>query len=270
MKSQPAHEPTQNTRPATAASAPSPRKSLPSRFGTQRFLTANWRDLFMLNYPVPAETLQPFLPPGTTPDLLEGQAFVNVVAFRFEGLRLIGQPVPLHQDFPEVNLRAFVQKDGQRGVMFLREWVTKPLITFGANLLYNEAYGVCPIRVDEHLDDGYESPRRTGATYRLRVKGEWHKLGWRADADAQFPALAHHDWFKEIPHGYGRLRFTQKALQYDVKHPRWRVYPNLELEVEVDYGKLFGGHWRFLNETPPHSAFVAEGSAVEVYTPRIV
>ncbi len=64
----------------------------------------------MLNYPVGREVLEPFVPAGTTLDTYKGKAYVSVVGFLFRKTRLLGVPVPFHQDFEEVNLRFYVRR----------------------------------------------------------------------------------------------------------------------------------------------------------------
>src|SRR5690349_11602298 len=91
------------------------------------FLTAQWRDLAMLNYNVDPALLQPFVPAGTELDLWNGRAFLSLVGFRFLDTKVRGISFPFHSNFEEVNLRLYVQRrDGlmiKRGVVFIREIV---------------------------------------------------------------------------------------------------------------------------------------------------
>ena len=82
-----------------------------------RFLTAEWRWLAMLNYPVEPALLARRLPAGVELDVFDGVALVSLVGFRFLRTRLLGVPVPFHRDFDEVNLRCYVRRrvdDGWR------------------------------------------------------------------------------------------------------------------------------------------------------------
>jgi uncharacterized protein YqjF (DUF2071 family) len=47
------------------------------------FLSAEWRDLVMLNYEVSPRLLHPYVPRGTELDSFEGKTFVSLVGFRF-------------------------------------------------------------------------------------------------------------------------------------------------------------------------------------------
>jgi uncharacterized protein len=81
------------------------------------FLTAEWRDLVMLNYQVDAALLQALVPRGTELDAFEGRMLVSAVGFRFLRTRIFGVlPVPFHSNFDEVNLRFYVRRLDARGM----------------------------------------------------------------------------------------------------------------------------------------------------------
>ena len=54
------------------------------------FLTAQWRDLVMLNWPIDPAAFAARVPAGTELDLWDGRCFVSLVAFRFLGTRVRG------------------------------------------------------------------------------------------------------------------------------------------------------------------------------------
>ncbi|MEC7719075.1 MAG: DUF2071 domain-containing protein, partial [Planctomycetota bacterium] len=54
------------------------------------FLTAQWRDLIMVNYRVEPDLLQPWVPRGTSLDLWAGEALISLVAFKFLDTRVLG------------------------------------------------------------------------------------------------------------------------------------------------------------------------------------
>jgi hypothetical protein len=99
------------------------------------FLSTEWRDLLMLNYEIDPALLQPFLPRGTELDSFEGETYVSLVGLRFARTKLFGSiSVPFHSNFDEVNLRIYVRRregsETRRGVMFIREIVSLPAVTF--------------------------------------------------------------------------------------------------------------------------------------------
>jgi uncharacterized protein YqjF (DUF2071 family) len=99
------------------------------------FLTAEWRDVVMLNYEVPAAVLRECVPVGTELDLFRGNALVSVVGFRFQNTRVRSLSIPWHRDFDEVNLRFYVRRcsePSRRGVVFVKEIVPRRAITWVA------------------------------------------------------------------------------------------------------------------------------------------
>src|SRR5688572_29974744 len=85
-------------------------------------LTAEWRNLVMLNYEVDPAAVEPFVPRGVEIDYEEGRTYVSLVGFQFLRTRFFGLAVPLHTNFVEVNLRAYdrrkVADQWRRGVVF--------------------------------------------------------------------------------------------------------------------------------------------------------
>ena len=114
------------------------------------FLTAEWRSLVMINYAVEPAALAPHAPRGVELDLWEGEALVSMVGFRFLHTRVLGWPIPFHQDFDEVNLRFYVRRwsagEWRRGVVFIREIVPRLAIAAVAQAAYNEPYIALPMR----------------------------------------------------------------------------------------------------------------------------
>jgi hypothetical protein len=75
------------------------------------FLTADWRDLLMLNYEVEPGLLEQFVPKGTELDTFNGKTYVSLVGFRFRNTKYRGWiPVPFHSEFAEINLRFYVRR----------------------------------------------------------------------------------------------------------------------------------------------------------------
>ena len=71
----------------------------------RRFLTAEGRNLVMLNYEIDPEVLARHVPVACELDDWQGHTFVSVVGFQFLHTRVLGFPIPFHRHFEEVNLR---------------------------------------------------------------------------------------------------------------------------------------------------------------------
>ncbi len=83
--------------------------------GRTPFLTAEWRDLLILNYEVAPEVLAPFIPRHTMLDLFEGRALVSLVGFNFLDTRVRGLAIPGHRNFEELNFRFYIITPDPRG-----------------------------------------------------------------------------------------------------------------------------------------------------------
>jgi uncharacterized protein len=236
------------------------------------FLTAEWRWLVMLNYEVAPAVLAPLVPAGTVLDLWQGRALVSVVGFRFVHTRVLGVPVPFHRNFEEVNLRFYVRREmtsaaPRRGVVFVRELVPRAAIAGLARLAYNEPYRAVPMRSAVPAGS-VEAPGTL--TYEWRTGVAWQRLAATATGRATVPApgseaafITEHYW------GYTRQR-DGSAVEYEVTHPVWRVWPAAEPVLDADLVDLYGPAFATALGCPPVSALVAEGSAVAVYPPKRV
>jgi len=228
------------------------------------FLTARWQHLALINYAVHPDRLAPYLPSGLTLDLLDGQAHMSLVAFDFCDTRVLGIPWPGYRRFPEINLRFYVRQGERRGVVFIREYVPKRLIAWIARWLYNEPYAYAPmsstvstsnetLEVTHRLEIG-------GRTQRLQIKAGSHLMQPGPESEAHF--------FKEHTWGYGRTR-SGKLLTYEVRHPVWDIYPVSSIDLDWDFGAVYGPEWADYNAVNPRSVFLAHGSAIAVAPKKV-
>jgi hypothetical protein len=229
------------------------------------FLTARWEHLVLLNYAAPPRLLDPLVPRGTELDRWQGETLVSLVGFRFRDTRVGGIAVPGHRDFEEVNLRFYVRRRGpdgtdRRAVVFIRELVPRRAIALVARWIYNEPYLTVPMAHATSLD-----PARGGQVrYSWRFRGADHAL--RAVAQGPAQALApgsEAEFITEHYWGYTRQR-DGGTLEYQVEHPRWRVWTPTEAAFEGAGGALYGDAFGAILAGPPRSAHVAEGSEVIV------
>jgi uncharacterized protein len=91
----------------------------PRRAG-RTLLTQRWLDLTFVHWPAEPGLVAPLLPDGARPDVLDGQTYVGLVAFRMCRIGLLGLPgLPYLGSFPETNVRLYsAGADGRRGVVF--------------------------------------------------------------------------------------------------------------------------------------------------------
>ena len=229
----------------------------------QPFLTANWRYLAILNFVVDPAIIAPLVPPGTELDYENGGTFVSVVGFLFLDTRLLGLSIPLHRDFEEVNLRFYVRKKSadtwRRGVVFVRELVPRRAIALVARAFYGERYLALPMKHDiEHVD------LRLSVEYSWRRGGNWEWLKMSANGEPQsIPAGSHAEFITEHYWGYTCIRGG--CSEYRVEHPRWKVWNADKFELHADVATLYGDQFTEALSAPPCSAFIADGSPIEIF-----
>jgi uncharacterized protein YqjF (DUF2071 family) len=221
-----------------------------------KFLTAEWRSLAMLNYEADPAILTSHVPAGTELDSYDGVFYISVVGFLFLRTRVLGAPIPGHQNFEEVNLRFYVRRGNRRGVVFLKEIVPKKAIAAVASALYNENYIALPM---SHKLKG------NLVEYRWRNLDRWNHL--RVETDGE-PILAApgslEEFITEHYWGYTRQR-DGGCLEYRVEHVPWRLWHSSAAELSWDAVELYGQPFAAILSSPPKSAFLAEGSPVAVY-----
>jgi len=226
----------------------------------RKFLTAKWHDLVMANYEIEPSLLVDFVPKGVELDFHEGKCFVSLVAFMFLNTRVLGFPVPFHINFEEVNLRFYVKRETageiKRGVVFIKEIVPRFAIATVARLFYGEPYESW--RMSHTRTDNEISYAWWKADFTNQIKFEsGENLGVpRENSHGEF--IIKHYW------GYTK-RGANRTDEYKVEHPKWELFAADDYEIKTDFGRLYGAKFAFLNESKPHSIFMAKGSEVAVY-----
>jgi len=101
-----------------------------------------WQHLLFLHWRVPAESLQPHLPPGLTVQIFDGSAWLGVVPFWMRRVRpRFLPPVPGISDFLELNLRTYVVgPGGAAGVWFFSLDANQTLAVTVARKLFKLPY----------------------------------------------------------------------------------------------------------------------------------
>lgn len=229
------------------------------------FLSAEWRDLVMLNYEVDAKLLSEYVPPGTLLDSYKERTYVSLVGFRFLHTKLFGSlPIPFHSDFDEVNLRFYVRRkqgdEGRRGVVFVAEIVPKWAVAKFARLAYGENYVRLPMK---HRID--TSGTGKALQYEWRLNGAWCKLHAHASPP---PALAEEgsleQFITEHYWGYSKQQGGD-SLEYLVSHAPWNVSKTRSAGFEGDASSIYGNELGAVLQRRPDSAFIADGSPVKVF-----
>lgn len=232
------------------------------------FLTAEWRKLAIANYEIDSKILKNYIPNKTEIDLWNNTCYVSLVGFMFLNTKVKGIKIPFHINFEEVNLRFYVKyKSGyewKRGVVFIKEIVPKPVLTFVANNVYKEHYDTMPM---EHTwntnSDSLE------VEYKWKNK-DWNSLKVIADKSLfDFKAGGEEDFISEHYWGYTKTG-DDITSEYRVEHPKWQFYNVKDYSIKVDFGETYSEEFKFLNTTKPKSVFLSEGSEIAVKDGRSI
>lgn len=228
------------------------------------FLRAEWRDLAILNFEIDPSVLAALVPRGLELDPWEDRHYISLIGFRFLNTRVLGIPIPFHNDFDEVNLRFYVRRrvaEGWRhGIVFIKELVSRCAIAFAARALYNEPYIALPMqhRLEFAQDDGVVR----SVTYAWTFQKRENSLTL---ATADIPLSTREDsieaFFAERYWGYS-VQHDGTVLEYHVDRPRWSVAAAREPRLDCDVAALYGQRFVKSLGAHPASAFYATGSPV--------
>jgi uncharacterized protein YqjF (DUF2071 family) len=233
------------------------------------FLTAEWRKLIMANYIVPTNVLTPYLPAHTELDIWNNKCYVSLVGFLFKNTRLKGIKIPFHTNFEEVNLRFYVKYNDKgnwkRGVVFIKEIVPKPLLSIVANTIYKEHYQTLPMKYEWKMDESFQEVK-----YEWKNENKWNHIWVKAEKNGiSLQKESEEEFITEHYWGYTKIQ-EQKTSEYEVSHPSWVTYNIIDYQINVDFSKVYGENFGFLNNHKPASVFLAEGSEIMVKSGRTI
>ncbi len=167
-----------------------------------------------------------------------------------------------------MNLRFYVRRQmggaegWRRGTVFIRELVPRWIIATLARLIYNEPYLARPMRHEVETTRARYDWSHGGRWQTLSVTGEegdWQEIA----VGSQEEFITEHYW------GYNRQR-DGRTLEYQVEHPRWRVRQARAYDFDADVRGLYGEEFVPFMTGKVASAFLVEGSAVNVRKGRPV
>lgn len=227
------------------------------------FLNAEWRKLAIANYVIDPEVLKNYVPAGTEIDLWKDKCYVSLIGFMFLNTKLLGVKIPFHTNFEEVNLRFYVKRlennTWKRGVVFIKEIVPKPALTFIANTIYKEHYETLPMK---HIWE--ENNLNRTVSYLWKKNKIWHSFTVQATLNSsEIKSYSETEFITEHYWGYAKVT-DSKTNEYEVTHPKWKQYLVTHSEINVDFGAVYGTDFEFINRLKPNSVMLIEGSEITV------
>lgn len=236
---------------------------LTANIDNDSFLKANWTNLALINYEVDARILENYIPKGTELELWNGKCYISLVGFMFENVKLLGFKIPYHVNFEEMNLRFYVKRfeDGKwkRGVVFIKELVPKPALTFVANTVYKEHYQTLPMKhsVSQNINSNVY-------VYQWKTNDKWNSIlieTEKIETDIALNSGA--EFITEHYFGYTKIT-DSKTFEYEVKHPRWQQLKVINHKIDIDFKATYGPEFDFLKNSKPTSILFTKGSEISV------
>ncbi len=229
----------------------------------ENLLTCEWRKLAFVNYIVPPEVVEKYLPAHTKIDFYNGNCFVSLVGFEFKNVEMAGIKVPFYSDFEEINFRFYVKRfDGsqwRKGTVFISEIVNKSALGILANTLVRENYQILPTSKEIK-----ETENELDVKYSWTFKEEEQHLRVKSGKLASpYTENSESDFILDRLLGYGKID-EKTSNEYRIHHSSWQTYTVKEYSIHVDFARLFGAEFSMLSSMTPHSVMLTEGSKVEI------
>ena len=224
-----------------------------------------WSELLFAHWPVPAATIAPLLPPGLELETWDGSAWLGIVPFRMEGVRLRGlPPIPGTSSFPELNVRTYVAAGGKPGVWFFSLDATSLPAVLAARAAFCLPYYTARMRCDAHGDTiSYASRRRNlrQAAMRAEFAARYRPLG-----SAFTPRPGTLEYFITERYCLYAAAAGGRLLRADITHAPWRLRP---AEAEITANTMASAAGITLPATEPLLHYSARQEALAWWPERV-
>jgi len=221
-----------------------------------------WKDLLFLHWRRDPAEIDSVLPPTLSLETFDGAAWVGIVPFRMEGVR-IGKlpPFPWTSSFPELNLRTYVtDKRGRPGVWFFSLDAGSRIAVWTARTFFHLNYRKARMNVREG-NDGRLHYRST----RSEAGETPQEFQWCLPPDGDLAAAAEgtlEHFLVERYRLFAWNRSKQRLLTGTVRHHPYRI---AKVPVERYSTRLFSLNGLEEPEGPPDSILAAPGFEVEIF-----
>lgn len=128
-----------------------------------------WNDLLFAHWPVPVAQMAALLPEGLDVDTFQGQAWLGVVPFWLERIKMRGMPaVPGVRRFPDLNVRTYVRDryTGTPGIYSFSMDASNPFAALFARVYFQLPYHWAEMRMDQRSDREFAFYSRRRLTVR--------------------------------------------------------------------------------------------------------
>jgi len=223
-----------------------------------------WCDLAFLHWFVAPDRVQPHLPPGTRPDLVENGPYAGLTPVALVPFQMVGagfgrgQGVPYLGTFWETNVRVYsVDTQGRRGIVFCSLDASRLAVVLAARLGLGLPYRWARMRGAERWRAGHRELVWTTSTRWPGPRGLASRIVLRVDEplrpaedDSELAAFVSARWGLHVAH-LGRTWFVRN------EHPPWPLAHAEVLVLQDDL--LAAAGFPELALRPPDHVLFAEG-----------
>jgi uncharacterized protein YqjF (DUF2071 family) len=140
-----------------------------------------WNDLLYAHWPVPAASLAPLVPAGLRVDTFQGSAWLGVMPFWMDRVKVRGVPPVLGaRSFPDLAFRTYVRDEQTEtpGVYFLSLDASSLLAVAAGRALYHLPYHWSAMRLEQQTEREFSFySRRRFAPQPVVFKARYRGLG---------------------------------------------------------------------------------------------
>jgi uncharacterized protein YqjF (DUF2071 family) len=200
-------------------------------------MTQRWNDLLFAHWPMRIAEIEALLPEGLEADVFQGSAWIGVVPFWMDKIKVRGLPmIPGASQFPELNLRTYVRdtRTGTPGVYFFSLDAGSLMAVIVARSLFHLPYYWAQMSLEPRGEREFSyycrrllsgKPMRFAARY--RGLGPTRKLAQSRPGTIEYFLTERYCLFTRD--ALGRL------LRADIHHVPW---PLEEAEAEISQNDL--------------------------------
>jgi len=144
-------------------------------------MTQRWNDLLFAHWPVEASKIGALLPEGLQVDTFQGTAWLGVVPFWLDRIKIRGvPPIPGVCSFPDLNLRTYVRDEqtGTPGVYFFSLDASNLLAVAVARTFFHLPYHWADMRLEQSSEREFSFySRRRFSNLQVEFKARYRGLG---------------------------------------------------------------------------------------------
>lgn len=227
-----------------------------------------WRDLLFAHWPVPPEEIARLLPPGLQVDIFDQSAWLGIVPFSMERIRMRGVPrIPGASRYPELVMLTYVREENtnRAGVYFFTLEAANLLAVAAARMAFRLPYhwARMSMRARGEREFLYDS-RRWLSSKPVGFRARYRGLGQARLIERSQPGTL--EYFLVARYFVFTVDHRGRLLRGDIDQPSW---PIETAEAEIERNDLPAAYGIHLPSTPPILHYSRE-LAVYLWTPELV